>query len=192
VSEQTLAAFWQLLIFQAQRRDNLFKEFLNIPENQDVKLRKLRSDFEDNHPPFLKKLAERWNEILRPLALTFNPNAPTPVQPGDGLFPRICFTQNEQPLAYDMLSSGLRRLLFTLGHIYALFYDNKVKRAFVLLDGLDNNVHADMVKKAFDMLLCSSDAQLLVSSHNPMLQSLFEPFELMQLGFTPDGYIQKK
>ena len=192
VSEKNLAEFWQQLIFQARRRDNLFKAFLSEPDNQDRKVRQLHTDFEQNHPQFLKKLSERWNELLQPLGLMFNPEAAAPVQPCDKLLPRICFAQNEHPLSYDMLSCGLRRLLFTLGHIYALFYGSKIKRAFVLLDGLDCNVHPSLIKKAFDILLCISDAQLFVTAHTPMLQSLFEPFEQVQLGFTSDGFIEVK
>jgi len=192
VSEQNLAEFWQMLIFQARRRDNLFKAFLEVPDNQDHRLRQLRNDFEQNHPPFLKKLSERWNELLQPLGLMFNPDTPAPVQPCDGLLPRICFAQNQKPLDYNMLSSGLRKLLFTLGHIYALFYGSKVKRAFVLLDGMDCNVHPDLIKKAFNTLLCICDAQLFVTAHTPTLQSLFEPYERVQLGFTTDGFIIKE
>ncbi|MDR2938088.1 MAG: AAA family ATPase [Prevotellaceae bacterium] len=191
VAESTLANFWQQLIFQSRRRENLFKEFLELPDNQEVKIKKLRSDFEQNNPQFLQKLGERWNEILQPLGLLFIADAPAPIQPCDGLLPRICFAQNERPIDYSMLSGGLRRLLFTLGHIYALFYGNKVQRAFVLLDGLDCNVHPHLIKKAFDMLLCISDAQLLVTAHTPTLQQCFEPFERIELGFTPDGFIRK-
>jgi len=191
VAEQTLAEFWQLLIFQARRRDNLFKAFLDKPDNQDCKLRKLRSDFEQNNPQFLKKLAERWNELLQPMGLVFNPDVPTPVQLCDGMMPHICLAQSQKPIAYATLSAGLRRLLFTLGHIYALFYGGRVNRAFVLLDGMDCNVHPDLIKKAFDMLLCISDAQLLITAHAPALLSMFEPFEQVQLGFTSDGYVRR-
>ncbi|MDR1227084.1 MAG: ATP-binding protein [Prevotellaceae bacterium] len=189
VAEKTRGQFWKTAIYQECSRDRQFRACLDLPQNQDKKVSCIKSDFEQNNPRFLKKLAVRWSDFLTPQGLRLEPDMAVPTHLGQGMELRLSKTFNAKKMALNQLSAGTRRLLFTLGHIYALFYNFNVQRGFLLIDGIENNVHPDLIQKALDAIPCISDAQLFVSTHSPIVQAMFEPCEIVELKRSVDGFV---
>jgi len=193
VSNETVSEFWGLLIYLLNKRREENDAFEQSPENLDKTKRVLMAEFDKKHPKVLEGLAEYWDKILDCAGLYFDAqNAKTPYQLKDNLRAYIRFKANEAPLQYSGLSTGIRNYLFKIGHLYALYFNRKIERGFLLVDEPENSLFPDFLfelVEVYEQILTGKNTQFFVSTHSPIIAAQFEPYERKVLEWNDDGSV---
>jgi predicted ATP-dependent endonuclease of OLD family len=192
VSDDDVVGFWNVLIYQIKKRESEKLAFWEAPETQQKEVAQARKIFEDEHPEILTELAKQWNLILERAGLEFDlENAKIPVQLNENLlaYIRSRYTPN-QPIPYNQLSTGIRNLIFRLGHIYSLYFNRQIDRGFLLIDEPELSLFPDLLYDIIDRYLSIiQNTQMFVATHSPIIAGQFEPYERIVLEFDERGFV---
>jgi energy-coupling factor transporter ATP-binding protein EcfA2 len=192
VSDDDVATFWSILIYQIKKREADKLAFWDAPETQKQEVAEARKKFEADHPEILTELAKQWNLILERAGLEFDiENAKIPVQLYDNLLAYIR-SRNfpDRPIPYNQLSTGIRNLIFRLGHIYSLYFNRQIDRGFLLIDEPELSLFPDLLYDIIDRYLAiTQNTQMFVATHSPIIAGQFEPYERIILKFDDEGFV---
>jgi predicted ATP-dependent endonuclease of OLD family len=192
VSYENVAGFWNVLIYQIKRRESEKLTFWEAPETQQREVAEARRLFDAAHPEILTELAKQWNLILERAGLEFDlENAKIPVQLNENLLAYIRSRHTpDQPIPYNQLSTGIRNLIFRLGHIYSLYFNRKIDRGFLLIDEPELSLFPDLLYDIIDRYLAiTQNTQMFVATHSPIIAGQFEPYERIILKFDDAGFV---
>ena len=191
VSIADAAGFWNLLIYQAKKRESDYQEHLKNPENRKKLVEEVEAEFEKNHPEILPEIAALWNRILAKAGLEFDTkDARIPVQLNENLRAYVKLQASGQQIPYDSLSSGIRNYIFRLGHIRSLYFQRKIERGFLLVDEPENCLYPDLLYGLIDEYLSIiENTQFFVATHSPIIAAQFEPYERIHLDFDDQGFV---
>jgi hypothetical protein len=96
----------------------------------------------------------------------------------------------DQPIPYNQLSTGIRNLIFRLGHIYSLYFNRKIDRGFLLIDEPELSLFPDLLYDIIDRYLAiTQNTQMFVATHSPIIAGQFEPYERIILKFDDAGFV---
>lgn len=191
VSIADAARFWNMLIYQAKKRESDYQEYLKSPENRKKLVEEVEAEFERNYPEILPEIAALWNRILAKAGLEFDTeNARIPVQLSENLQAYVKLRASGQQIPYDKLSSGIRNYIFRLGHIRSLYFQRRIERGFLLVDEPENSLYPDLVYGLIDEYLSIiENTQFFVATHSPIIAAQFEPHERVHLDFDDRGFV---
>ncbi len=192
VSYEDVAGFWNVLIYQIKKRESEKLAFWEAPETQRQEVAKARRMFDAAHPEILTELAKQWNLILERAGLEFDlENAKIPVQLNENLLAYIRSRHApDQPIPYNQLSTGIRNLIFRLGHIYSLYFNRQIDRGFLLIDEPELSLFPDLLYDIIDRYLAiTQNTQMFVATHSPIIAGQFEPYERIILKFDDIGFV---
>ena len=191
VSVQHIKDFWRLLIFLVKKRESDLLKYQDYSENQEKTLKQVREEFNRQHPEILKEIAELWNQILENAGLEFDyKGAKIPVQLNDNLQAYIKLKSTGQTVPYNALSTGIRNFIFRLGHIYALYFNRRIKSGFLLIDEPENSLFPDFLYDLVDIYQrIIHNTQFFVATHSPIIAAQFEPEERFILDFNDEGFV---
>jgi predicted ATP-binding protein involved in virulence len=192
VSYENVAGFWNVLIYQIKRRESEKLAFWEAPETQQREVAEARRLFDETHPEILTELAKQWNLILERAGLEFDlENAKIPVQLNENLLAYIRSRHTpDQPIPYNQLSTGIRNLIFRLGHIYSLYFNRQIDRGFLLIDEPELSLFPDLLYDIIDRYLAIiQNTQMFVATHSPIIAGQFEPYERIILEFDDRGFV---
>ncbi len=179
------ADFWNTVIYHLKKRENDFREFESLPENQIKSVKEVRELFDKQHQDILKALAKIWNKILTKASLEFDyENAKNPIQLTDNLQAYIRLKNSKEHIGYNQLSTGIRNFIFKLGHIYALYFNRNVESGFLLVDEPENSLFPDFLYDLVDVYTSiTKNTQIFMATHNPIIAAQFQPYERFILEF---------
>lgn len=179
ISPEKITDFWALLIYLVAKRNDASREFLNLPENRNKPDSVMEEVFSRRHPGVLESLNEIWGPLLKEVGLKLDiENAKLPRHIKDRLQVYIVRESDGERVDFNMLGTGLRRLLFNLGHSWALFYQREINSAFVFLEEPETSLHPNILEGLIGRYTSlNEDAQLFASTHNPVVASSFDPSE---------------
>lgn len=185
VSNDTINDFWCLLIYHLKKRENDFRTFESLPENQIKTVKEVREIFEKEHPDILKSLSDFWNKILAKAGLEFDyEGAKNPIQLTDNLQAYIRLKNSKEHIGYNQLSTGIRNFIFKLGHIYALYFNRNIESGFLLVDEPENSLFPDFLYDLVDVYTSiTKNTQIFMATHNPIIAAQFQPYERFILEF---------
>jgi len=191
ISTDTVKNFWNILTYQIKKRENDLREFEKLDGNLDKTVREVQSLFDEKNPQILDEIAILWNKILGKANLEFDSkNASNPVQLNDNLKAYINLRGENRRIGYNQLSSGIRNFIFTLGHVYSLYFNREVKNGFLLIDEPENNLYPDFLYDLIETYLnIIKETQFFVATHSPIIAAQFEPYERIILDFNEDGSV---
>ena len=191
ISTDTIKNFWNILTYQIKKRENDLREFEKLDINLDKTVREVQALFDENNPRILDEIALLWNKILAKANLEFDSkNASNPIQLNDNLKAYINLKGENRRIGYNQLSSGIRNFIFTLGHVYSLYFNREVKNGFLLIDEPENNLYPDFLYDLIETYLnIIKETQLFVATHSPIIAAQFEPYERIILDFNDDGSV---
>ena len=197
VSDQNVQEFWRMLIYLIKLRENEREKFENKKENLNKTKKELIREFDKQNPKILEKLAVLWNNILKKAGLEFDvQNAKNPIQLTDNLHAYIILKNSKERIKYNQLSTGIRNFIFRLGHIYALYFNRKVDRGFLLIDEPENSLYPEFLMDLVDIYQSvildksgENNTQFFVSTHNPIIAAQFEPYERITLEWNEQGTV---
>jgi hypothetical protein len=185
VKTETVEQFWNVLIYLIKKREDDWHEFLRQPQNRSKLVQQAEQEFQAGHPEILAKIAELWDRILAQAGLEFDyENAKKPVQLNENLQAYIRLQGTGAHIEYNALSSGIRRFIFRLGHIYSLYFERNIRRGFLLLDEPENSLHPDFLYDLVEIYLdIIENTQFFVATHSPIIAAQFRPEERVILDF---------
>jgi energy-coupling factor transporter ATP-binding protein EcfA2 len=192
VSYEDVAGFWNVLIYQIKKREAEKLAFLEAPETQAKAVGQVRHLFDAAHPEILTELAKQWNLILERAGLEFDvEHAKIPVQLNENLLAYIRSRRfPDRQIPYNQLSTGIRNLIFRLGHIYSLYFNRKIDRGFLLIDEPELSLFPDLLYDIVDRYLAiTQNTQMFIATHSPIIAAQFEPFERIILEFDDAGFV---
>lgn len=194
VSQDRISDFWQQLIFSLKQREEAFQTYAE--ENSEKSYKQLREEFEEKHPDILKQLAIFWDKMLGKVGLYFDyESAKKPVQLTDNLLAYIKLKSTKATIPYNELSTGIRNFIFRLGHIFSLFFGQKIENGFLIVDEPENSLFPDFrydLISIYQEIMAGSDTQFFVATHDPIIAAQFEPCERVILDFDEMGYVIAK
>lgn len=192
VSNENAKDFWTYLIFLLKKREDDFREFEQIEENQNRTVKDVRDSFDKKNQKILEKLADLWNKILEKSGLEFDyEGASNPTQLNDNLKAYIRIKATKQPISYHQLSTGIRNFIFKIGHIYSLYFNREINNGFLLIDEPENSLFPDFLYDLIDIYEeITNKTQMFFATHSPIIAAQFEPFERIILDFDDNGYVQ--
>lgn len=197
VSSQTVDAFWKLLVFNLKKRSEERENFERSESNLNKTKAKLIEEFDKANPEILHGLAQVWNKILEKAGLEFDADgASNPIQLTDNLKAYIRLKKSKEIIRYSDLSTGIRNFIFRIGHIYSLYFNREIDRAFLLIDEPENSLFPDFL---FDLLETyqeiiidkrgQSNTQMFFATHHPIIAAQFQPYERVILDWKDDGSV---
>ena len=191
VSPAKLSEFWAILSYLYHRRNQEFKAFTDLPENRGKPESILEMLFKEMHPEILPSLQTIWKPILESLGLEIDENVLVyPMNVRDKFEILLKDKNSGRRVEYGEIGTGLRRMLFNLGHIWALNFGREIKQSFVFLEEPEAHLHPKVVKgliPAYEKLLVNQ--QLFVSTHDPLIAAAFEPAERLIMKRNSQGAI---
>ena len=195
ISDAYITQMWELLVYLVKKRDSDREQFENRPENLQKTKAQLIEEFNRLHPPILEKLANLWDRLLAPAGLEFDiANAKIPIQLNENLEVFIRRKGSKQRVNYAELSSGMRKFLFRVGHLFLLFFEAKHDRSFVFIDEPEDSLFPDFLFEVMDVYdeIVGSNTQMFIATHNPIVAAQFEPYERVILDWDDDGFVTTK
>ncbi|MEM9846990.1 MAG: AAA family ATPase [Bacteroidota bacterium] len=158
-------------------------------EKKIIDFAQLMERWKVNNPNPLEKIAQ---ECLNPLLNRFHLAVQTEIEDyRNAKFLQIRSLQNGNIIPYEKLSSGTRQILYTAFPIYQLLEENSI----ILMDEPENSLYPDMQQEiiqyytSFDK---EKKSQFFFATHSPIIASAFEPWEIVELKFKPDGTIYRE
>jgi predicted ATP-dependent endonuclease of OLD family len=201
VSKGTVDSMWKTLVYLMKKRDSEWREFENREENAHRVLGEVKEEFNWRHPEILPQLAEFWNDILAQAGLEFDvEGASNPVQLTDNLHAYIRLKYGDKSrIPYSQLSTGIRNFIFTVGHIYLLYFGREIKRGFLLVDEPENSLFPDFLfdlMETYESIVRNKNGetgtQIFMATHNPIVAAQFEPYERIVLDWNDDGSVSAR
>jgi hypothetical protein len=188
VGQDQVAEFWKILIALIKDREARLIEYNRLPENRKRTIDEVEKEFLDKNPDILNELARFWEPILSKAGLRFDhAKASQPIQLSDNLKAYIYLAAENAVLPYAELSTGIRSILFRLGHLYTIFRYHREKGGVVLIDEPENSLYPDFL---FDLLghyqQTVPGGQMFFATHSPIVAAQFKPEERFILDFDPD------
>lgn len=194
VSPANLVGFWNQLMYKiAERKELLLSSYQ--AGSEEMSAPEIRRRFDEKHPPILEKIQEQWSLILEPAGLRLDvENAKIPIQLTDNLHAVVVSIHTGRPVPYQSLSSGMRNLIFRLGHIYSLFFGRKIERGFLLFDEPELSLFPDLLYDLLERYLdvISDNTQVFFATHSPIFAAQFKPEERVILSFDEEGFVVAK
>ena len=191
ISPEHISEFWALLIYLMAMREDQYRDFSTSPEMRVKPDMILKEMFAKQYPEVVPELAKVWAPILDQLDLELDlDSAELPRHIKERLILFLRHKGSGERIDYNALGTGLRRLLFRLGHTWALFFNRSLNNAFCFLEEPEANLHPTFMKGLigqYEALI--EGAQLFVSTHNPSIASEFHPAERLILDRDSDGNI---
>lgn len=183
VSPAKLTDFWAMLGFLFYRRDKAFRDFADLKENNGKPESILKKLFDKDHPTILDSLKAVWKPVLDELGMEINEaEIGIPVNIRDKVVLELKQKGTGAKVEFGEIGTGLRRLLFNLGHVWALTFDRELAESFVFLEEPEANLHPSFIKLLIPMYEKLVDSnQLFVSTHSPIVAAAFEPAERLIL-----------
>jgi predicted ATP-dependent endonuclease of OLD family len=191
VSNETISAYWTLLIYHIKQRESNLSIFQDLPENQNKTIKKIKEKFDKENPKILDEIAKLWNKILDKAGLEFDvESAKIPIQLTDNLEAYIKLKKNNTKIDYNILSTGIRNYIFRLGYIFSVYFNRKVENGFLFIDEPENSLHPDFLYDLIETYQSiTQESQLFFATHNPIIAAQFEPCERFILDFDEYGNV---
>ncbi len=191
ITPEKTTEFWALLIFLIHRRDRKYKEFAEKPEHRGRPEEEVKKQFAQDNPDVLESLAKVWGPILDHLGLALDlENAVVPHHIKDKLGLHLRQVGSGQRVEYGDLGTGLRRLLFHIGHVWALYFERQIHHGFCILEEPEAGLHPSFVQGLMQQYLdLIQGSQLFVSTHSPIIAAAFDPAERIILNRDTKGQI---
>jgi hypothetical protein len=191
LSPERSSEFWALLIYRIVKRGRDWNDFQLASENKGKPLAALEKQFDAAHPAILPRLAELWEPYLAPLGIELAlDQAELPVHYRERLSLGLRRKRDRTKVEFGQLGTGLRHLLFRLGHVLALNDERPDRNSFVFLENPEANLHPalqeDLVHQYAKL---SGGSQLFTSTHSPMIAGQFEPEERIILARDAKGNV---
>jgi hypothetical protein len=179
ISPEKTTEFWALIIYLIHRRERNYKEYADRVEHRGKPEAVVRAAFAVGQPEILPTLAQVWAPILEPLGLMLDVEGavqPAHIRDKLGLF--LKHKHTGQRVEYGDLGTGMRRLLFNIGHVWALLHGRDIQHGFCILEEPENGLHPAFVGQVMPMYQALlQGSQLFVSTHSPIIAAAFEPAE---------------
>ncbi|MCB9231532.1 MAG: ATP-binding protein [Bacteroidia bacterium] len=200
VSGETANEFWRLLVFLIKKREKDKLDLQSLSENQDKTIGQFEKEFDNGHPNILDVLGKIWNKILAPANLEFDiDGAKKPIQLNDNLKAYIKVKSTGNGLQYNQLSTGIRDVIFRIGHMNSLYFNREIKRGFLLVDEPENYLFPNFLYGLIDSYLemvrdinNENNTQLFMATHSPIIAAQFKPYERIILNWESDGVVTAK
>ncbi len=191
VSPAKLTDFWAMLGFLFYRRNRTYQDFCGLKENTGKPESILKNMFDKEHPEIIPSLKAAWTPVLDELGVEINDDELTiPINIRDKFVLVLKEKGSGKKIEFGELGTGLRRMLFNLGHIWALSFDREIAQSFVFLEEPEANLHPSFIKQLvplYENIVQSN--QLFVSTHSPILAASFDPAERLILEKDEAGQI---
>lgn len=177
--------FWQEVIIQVQKRQELKTMLMAKPENKKMTIGEFEEVFERENPNFLVALQEAWAEILDIMGLYFDAEgAKLPFQLKDNLEAHIKVKKTNQVISYSELSTGIRNFIFKIGYLKSLFFGQENINAIAFVDEPENSLFPDVLANIVETYTKNApNTQFFFATHSPIVASQFEPCERIILDF---------
>lgn len=89
----------------------------------------------------------------------------------------------------NLLSTGTKQIILTTLPLYA----SKPTKTIILFDEPERSLYPDIQTKIIDFYTSlSTDCQFFFATHSPLIASCFEPWEIIELKFKPDGSVYRE
>lgn len=191
ISPDKTTEFWALLIFLIHKRERAFREFSERQENRGKPEALLTLLYRQAYPEVLPGLAQVWQPILDHVGIVVDlEQATLPTSLRDKLVLHLKLRNGGQRVEYGDLGTGLRRLLFNIGHTWALHFHREIANGFCVLEEPEVGLFPSLVQvliPQYQNLI--GDSQLFVSTHHPLIAAAFAPAERLILGRDAKGAI---
>lgn len=168
------------------QRLNFAQELVEIKRPKDL-LQKVEQWQKDNENP-LKDLAKVLNPILNKFQLEID------IEPKFKSLEELNYIQiksiNGDPVPRNGWSTGTKQITDTAIPLYKL----NTKETIVLFDEPERSLYPDLQRMIIPYYTktLAPDAQFFFATHSPVIASSFEPWEIVELEFDENGYVQRK
>lgn len=88
-------------------------------------------------------------------------------------------------------STGTKHLIFSILPLYGI----KPEKKLLLFDEPERSLYPDIQTEIIDVITnpkLSTDCQFFFATHSPLIASCFEPWEIVELKFKPDGTVYRE
>jgi hypothetical protein len=179
LSPERCSEFWALLIYRIAKRTRDWYDYPLLPENKGKSPAVLEKQFETNYPAILPRLEALWTPYLDPLGLELAlDQAELPTHYRERLSLGLRRKRDRAKAEYGQLGTGLRHLLFHLGHALALHDSKPARSGFLFLDHPETHLHPALQNGLLAQYadLCKG-SQLFVATHSALIAAQFAPEE---------------
>ncbi len=182
------ADFWSYLLHEFEEYDKLSArknaEFIKKASNESIEkiLSELKSWKEKNQNPRELLGDECLDGILSRLGVKINrewsENGEIKLQHA-----------NESEIPFEFASSGTKRVILTSLPLYLL----ETKNSLILFDEVENSLYPDIQRTIIEHYRqLAPEAQFFYASHSPIIATSFEPWEIVELKLSENGYIYQE
>ena len=200
VAPNTINTFWKILVYNLRKRAEERDAYENIPTNLVKTKAQLIKEFDEISPKILDHLNVVWDRILSKAGLYFDvKGANNPFQLNDNLKAYIKLKGLDKTIPYNEISTGIRNFIFRVGHIFSLYFNREIDRAFLLVDEPENSLFPDFL---FDLVEIyneiiidkrgQNNTQMFFATHNPIIAAQFQPYERIILDWNIDSTVSAK
>lgn len=194
ISPERSTDFWALLIYLIVRRNDELQQMLKLPENKGKSPEAVKLLLEQSHPDVLKSLAAVWNPYLEAAGMELGwSSAILPAHIRDRLSMYVQNKRGFTKVEYGSLELGMRRTLFTMGHIWALGFRRDIRTGFYFVEEPERNLHPKMIstlRKEYEEIF--SAGQSFFTSNSIHFARQFEPEERVILHIARPGQVETR
>ncbi len=100
-------------------------------------------------------------------------------------------TLQGQEVPFNAWSTGTKQLITRVLPLYA----KRPKNFLLLFDEPEQSLYPDIQTEIIDVITnpkLSTDCQFFFATHSPLIASCFEPWEIVELKFRPDGTVYRE
>ncbi|HAK78517.1 MAG TPA: hypothetical protein DCM71_16795 [Runella sp.] len=176
---------------EIQKRIELSR-IIESSSNQDI-LQKEKQKFEDwrqHNPNPLYDIAEKFlDSILNRFNLQIKKELNFTKKEDIGTI-RIETLQGQE-VPFNAWSTGTKQLITRVLPLYA----KRPKNFLLLFDEPEQSLYPDIQTEIIDVITnpkLSTDCQFFFATHSPLIASCFEPWEIVELKFRPDGTVYRE
>lgn len=192
LSPERSSEFWALLIYRIAKRGRDWNDYVAAPEQKGKPVATLEKLFDAAHPPILPRLEALWKPYLDPLGLELAlDQAELPSHYRERLSLGLRRKRDGAKAEYGQLGTGLRHLLFRLGHALALYDGKPARNSFVFLENPEAGLHPllqdGLIAHYAD--ICAG-SQLFACTHSAAIAAQFAPEERIILTRDHRGQVE--
>lgn len=193
-----VSGIWRVVLsevekFQAEelkKKQDIADLVVEAASMDTTKIKLALGEFEDwknNSPNPIDKLADEClDKVLDPLNLRVSRAFKFDTKDDIGVVK--IEDKNGSLVPYDLLSTGTKQIMLTAIPLYYL----KPEQTVILCDEPERSLYPSMQRFIIDFYGgLTTDCQIFYATHSPIIASCFEPWEIVELKFNEEGYVEQ-
>lgn len=192
ISPDKVSDFWALLVFLFARRQEAWQQFQKNPEQKSLSSEQMMAQFDAQYSDVLTGLVHAWGPILESENLEIDPESlRLPLHIRERLHLQLRDKTTQKVVPFGDLDTGIRHLMFKLGHLWALGFQRQVRTSFRIWEEPESHLHPSQLEASLHGIMdATMPGQSIFTTNSPQFARQFEPISRILLRTNRNGIME--